>query len=168
MHANVQKIQFGGTYNPAQVSVFNTVGIRNTLLFLLYCTVQYGFPPDVTFCWGLVQVFSGEHSEFCECAHSPPTFISPKLTPSHNTTSFSDSTSMSIHLQFLPLQWQSSFKSRMREKWENWMVTGGGIENGVTKESTRQLVAEWAVEVYKNLPAQTVRNAWMKSGFEWF
>jgi hypothetical protein len=32
----------------------------------------------------------------------------------------------------------------------------------------RQLVAEWVVEVYKNLPAQTVRNAWMKSGFEWF
>ena len=27
-----------------------------------------------------------------------------------------------------------SIKSRMREKWENWMVTGGGIENGVAKE----------------------------------
>jgi hypothetical protein len=46
VHANVQKIQFGGTYNPAQVSVFNTAGIRNTLLFLLYYTVRYGFPPD--------------------------------------------------------------------------------------------------------------------------
>jgi len=44
----------------------------------------------------------------------------------------------------------------MREKWENWMVMGEGIENGVAKEPTRQLVAEWAVEVYKNLPAQTV------------
>ena len=42
MHAFVQKIQLGGTYNPAQVSVFNTAGIRNTLLFLLYCTVRYG------------------------------------------------------------------------------------------------------------------------------
>ena len=61
-----------------------------------------------------------------------------------------------------------SIKSRMREKWENWMVAGDVIINGVAKEPTRQLVAEWAVEVYKNLPAQTVRNAWMKSRFEWF
>ncbi len=61
-----------------------------------------------------------------------------------------------------------SLKLRMHEKWENWMSTGEGIVNGATKEPTRQLVAEWAVEVYKNLPAQTVRNAWMKSRFEWF
>jgi hypothetical protein len=49
-----------------------------------------------------------------------------------------------------------SIKSRMHEKWENWMVTGEGIVNGLAKELTRQLVAEWAVEVYKNLPAQTL------------
>ena len=61
-----------------------------------------------------------------------------------------------------------SLKSRMCEKWENWMVTGEGIVNGAAKEPTRQLVAEWAVEVYKNLPVQTVRNAWMKTGFEWY
>ena len=61
-----------------------------------------------------------------------------------------------------------SIKSRMHEKWKYWMVAGDGIVNGVAKEPTRQLVAEWAVEVYKNLPAQTVRNAWMQSGFEWF
>ena len=70
------------------------------------------------------------------------------------------------HSAILLVGINKSIKSRMREKWENWMVTGGGIENGITKEPTRQLVAEWAVEVYKNLPAQTVRNAWMKSGFE--
>ena len=56
----------------------------------------------------------------------------------------------------------------MREKWEIWMVMGEGIVNGAVKEPTRQLVAEWAVEVCKNLPAQTVQNAWMKSGFELF
>jgi hypothetical protein len=49
-----------------------------------------------------------------------------------------------------------SIKSRMREKWENWMVAGNGIVNGVAKEPTRQLVAEWVIDVYKNLPAQTV------------
>jgi hypothetical protein len=36
------------------------------------------------------------------------------------------------------------------------MVAGDGIVNGIAKEPMRQLVAEWAVEVYKNLPAQTV------------
>jgi hypothetical protein len=61
-----------------------------------------------------------------------------------------------------------SIKSRMREKWENWMIAGDGIVDGVAKEPSRQLVAEWVVDVYMNLPAQTVRNAWMKSGFEWF
>ena len=47
-------------------------------------------------------------------------------------------------------------------------MTGEGIVDGAMKELMRQLVAEWAVDVYKNLPAQTVRNAWMKSRFEWF
>jgi hypothetical protein len=48
------------------------------------------------------------------------------------------------------------------------MVMGEGMVNGAAKELTRQLVADWAVEAYKNLPVQTVQNAWMKSGFEWF
>ena len=50
---NVQKIHLSGAYNPAQVSNLNTVGIRNTLIFLPYCTLRYDFPPDETFCWGL-------------------------------------------------------------------------------------------------------------------
>ena len=49
-----------------------------------------------------------------------------------------------------------SIKSKMHEKWENWMVAGDVIIKGIAKEPTRQLVAEWAVEVYKNLPAQIV------------
>ena len=61
-----------------------------------------------------------------------------------------------------------SLKSRVHEKWENWMVMGEGIVNGAAKEPMRQLVAEWVVEVYKNLPAQTVQNVWMKTGFEWY
>ena len=48
------------------------------------------------------------------------------------------------------------------------MIAGDGIVDGVAKEPSRQLVAEWVVDIYMNLPAQTVRNAWMKSGFEWF
>ena len=35
-------------------------------------------------------------------------------------------------------------------------------------KTMRQLVADWAVEMYKNFPAQTVQNALMTSRFEWF
>ena len=49
--ANVQKIQFGGTYNPAQVSVFNTVGIRKVsaspFFTLLYRTVRFSTRCDI-------------------------------------------------------------------------------------------------------------------------
>ena len=61
-----------------------------------------------------------------------------------------------------------TIKTSMREKWEDWMMEGDGIVNGAAKEPSRKLVAEWLVEVYSSLPAQTVRNAWMKTGFKWF
>ena len=48
------------------------------------------------------------------------------------------------------------------------MIAGDGIVDGIAKEPWRHLVAEWVVDVYMNLPAQTVQNAWMKSGFKWF
>jgi hypothetical protein len=59
-------------------------------------------------------------------------------------------------------------KSRMRNKWEDWMVVGNGFENGVAKEPSRRLVAEWVLEVYNEIPQQTARNAWMKTGYKWF
>lgn len=59
-------------------------------------------------------------------------------------------------------------KCGMREKWEDWMLEGDGIVDGVAKEPSRKLVAEWLVDVYTNMDAKTVRNAWMRNGFEWF
>ena len=47
-------------------------------------------------------------------------------------------------------------------------MEGEGIVNGAAEESSRKLVAEWLVDVYSNIPGQTVRYAWMKKGFEWF
>ena len=48
------------------------------------------------------------------------------------------------------------------------MLEGDGIVDGVAKEPSQKLVAEWLVDVYTNMDAKTVRNAWMKHGFEWF
>mgnify|MGYP006214242181 CR=1 FL=1 len=59
-------------------------------------------------------------------------------------------------------------KKRLTKLWEDWMMEGDGIIHRAAKEPSRKLVAEWLVEVYSSLPAQTVRNAWMKTGFKWF
>jgi hypothetical protein len=48
------------------------------------------------------------------------------------------------------------------------MIEGDGIVDSAAKEPSRKLVAEWLLGVYKNIPGQTVRNAWMKKGFKWF
>ena len=48
------------------------------------------------------------------------------------------------------------------------MLDGKGIVNGVDKEPSRKMVAEWLLDVYKNIPGKIARNAWMKKGYEWF
>jgi hypothetical protein len=48
------------------------------------------------------------------------------------------------------------------------MLEGDGIVDGVPKEPSRKLVAEWLVDVYTNMDAKTVRHAWMKYRFQWF
>ena len=59
-------------------------------------------------------------------------------------------------------------KYGMQEKQEDLMLDGEGVINGAANEPSRKLVAEWLVDVYTNIPGQTVRNAWMKKGYEWF
>jgi len=70
--------------------------------------------------------------------------------------------------QPIDIEINKSIKMGMREKWENWIVAGDGIVNGIAKEPSQKLVAEWLIDVYTNFPGQTVRNAWMKTGFEGF
>jgi hypothetical protein len=61
-----------------------------------------------------------------------------------------------------------SIKTGMREKWEDWMLDGEGIVNGVAMETSRKMVAEWLLDVYKNIPSKIARNSWMKWGYNWF
>ena len=61
-----------------------------------------------------------------------------------------------------------TIKSGMRQKWEDWMLEGEEIVNGVAKEPTQKLVAEWVVLVHSSVQPQPVRNAWMKKGYERF
>ena len=48
------------------------------------------------------------------------------------------------------------------------VVEGDGIVNGQAKEPSRKMVAEWATEVYSNIPETVGINAWKKKGYKWF
>jgi hypothetical protein len=47
------------------------------------------------------------------------------------------------------------------------MTEGKGIVDGVAKEPSRNLVAEWIVEVYDNIPEEAGQIAWKNTGYEW-
>ncbi len=59
-------------------------------------------------------------------------------------------------------------KCRLREKWEQWMTEGEGVTDGKAREPSRQMVAEWLVDVYSKLPVEIGNNSWKKAGFKWF
>ena len=59
-------------------------------------------------------------------------------------------------------------KKAMTEQWEDWMTEGGGVDAGVAKMPSCQLVAEWIIGTNKSISQEKGRNAWMKKGFKWF
>ena len=50
----------------------------------------------------------------------------------------------------------------MTEQWQEWMINGGGVEDGVAKLPARRQVAEWIIGAYKSITKQTARNAWKR------
>ena len=50
-------------------------------------------------------------------------------------------------------------KMHVHEKWEDWMMDGEGIADGVMKEPSCKMVAEWAVDTYNAMPESIRRNA---------
>ena len=59
-------------------------------------------------------------------------------------------------------------KTRLHDKWEEWMVEGERIVNRKAMEPSRKMVAAWVVDIYNNIPTVIGRNAWKKTGFKWF
>ena len=47
------------------------------------------------------------------------------------------------------------------------MMEGDVIVDGVAKEPSRKMVAEWVVQVYKSIAEEIGWNAWKKQGYEW-
>jgi hypothetical protein len=55
------------------------------------------------------------------------------------------------------------------EKWEDWMMEGDGIVDGMAKEPSHKMVVEWLVQaqVYKSIPEEIRRKVWKKKGYKW-
>jgi hypothetical protein len=61
------------------------------------------------------------------------------------------------------------FKNHIWRLWTEWMISEG-IANGTTSTPTRLNVATWVDQAMADMSAKhgIVRNAWLKSGYEWF
>ena len=61
------------------------------------------------------------------------------------------------------------FKDRIRRLWTEWMVAEGLVD-GTTKSPTRLMVACWVdtVMMQMRMEATIIKNAWLKTGYEWF
>ena len=61
------------------------------------------------------------------------------------------------------------FKDRLRRAWHNWMLAEAVI-HGTTRTPTRLDVARWVAGTMEAMRGEgvIVRNAWKKTGYEWF
>ena len=61
------------------------------------------------------------------------------------------------------------FKDHVRRQWVSWMIAEGVI-HGTTSLPTRRDVAEWVDRAVAEMRSEGTicRNAWQKTGYEWF
>jgi hypothetical protein len=61
-------------------------------------------------------------------------------------------------------------KRQLCEKWEDLLMEGMGPVTGMAKEPSckMKMDAEWLIDVYNKISEKMGRNAWKKTGFEWF
>jgi hypothetical protein len=59
-----------------------------------------------------------------------------------------------------------AFKCKMRNKFLKWMMAQD--PNLPIPGSTRHNVTQWIIYAQKNISAETIRNAWRKTGFSYY
>jgi transposase len=61
------------------------------------------------------------------------------------------------------------FKDRVRRQWVSWMIAEG-VNHGTTSAPTRRDVATWVDRAMAEMKSEVgiIRNAWLKTGYEWF
>ena len=70
-------------------------------------------------------------------------------------------------LQPVDVGFNKPFKSGYHTPFRNWTVKQA-ILHGKIDCPSRVQVAEWILEASQSLTYQTLRNAWQRTGFEWF
>ena len=58
-------------------------------------------------------------------------------------------------------------KTRMKQKWETWMIDEL-LQDGIVRSPTRRHIAEWCLHAYTNLPEQMVCNSWRHGPYSYF
>ena len=53
-------------------------------------------------------------------------------------------------------------KTRLCDKWREWMVEGEVIVDRKAMEPSRKVLAKWVVDIYNKIPVALGRNAWKK------
>jgi hypothetical protein len=68
-------------------------------------------------------------------------------------------------LQPLDLSVNKSFKSKMRTKWEKWMVNGyhSFTKSGIMRRASYAEVCNWIIESWKDITTDCIRNGFKKA-----
>lgn len=73
-------------------------------------------------------------------------------------------------LQVLDLCVNKSFKSRLRSKWENWLINGYKeyTKSGNMKRASYSEICKWIGEAWQEVPSSTIKNGFNKTTINFF
>lgn len=74
------------------------------------------------------------------------------------------------NLQVLDISVNKSFKSHLRNKWEQWMINGYEeyTKSGNLKRASYQEVAKWISEAWEEVPVETIKNGFKKTTIKFY
>jgi hypothetical protein len=69
-------------------------------------------------------------------------------------------------LQLLDLTVNKSFKSKMLQRWEKWMLEGihTFTKSGIMKRASYSVVCNWIVDSWKEITVECIKNGFRRAG----
>ena len=114
--------------------------------------------------------------------HMAHVFVAPSLSHPHETPLQAKFTCLTLQFHWwsrtehegcsigqpIDIGINKPIKTWVHEKWDDSMMDSERIADGVVKDPSCKMVAEWLVYPYTTMTESIGRNSWMKNGFEWF
>ena len=69
-------------------------------------------------------------------------------------------------VQPVDVGYNKSFRAKMREEYTSWMLAQD--PNLPIPTTTRHQLSDWIISAQKNVTAETIRNAWRKTGYSYY